>query len=432
MPAQFDRRSLLAAAALSPLAAACAARAPVRPAAIDTEKLAGAGALIDRLVAEGKIAGGAVRIAGAGETLYERRAGFADIDAGRAIAPDTIYRLYSMTKPVTAAAVMCLVDDGSLDLADPVARFAPEFSDLKVLVSAKDGELVTEPARAMRVIDLLVHTSGVSNSWNPGPIPALYRKEGLVSGQYIHDPDFKGLPDFAARLARVPLQFQPGTQWLYSFATDIAGHIVERISGKSFGAFLKERLFEPLGMTDTDFYVPEGKADRLASMYAIKDGALVLAEAGAASPFLKQPTVESGSAGLLTTIEDYGRFASMLAGLGAWRGVRVMSAESARVMMSSQVSETVLGDTLEKFMSVGAGGDGRGMGAALGGAVLADPSKTTRRGIKGEYGWGGAASTTFIAIPEIGVDATLMTQLFPSGTLPLRDWLKEAVYAAVA
>jgi len=429
----LDRRRLLSAAAMAPLAAIpfSAARAKAVSGKLNPKRLTAVSALIDSLVGEGKIAGGSARVSVKGEPMVEHYAGAADLASNRAIAPDTIYRIYSMTKPVTAAAVMILLDDGKLSLSDPVTRFLPEFENLRVYVGEEDGEMRTEPAQTMRILDLLAHTSGISNSWNPGPIAPLYRRLGLNAGKFIHDPEMKGLSDFAARLSHAPLQFQPGAQWLYSFSPDVAGLVVERASGMSFSAFLKARLFDPLGMKDTDFHVPADKASRLASMYSLKDGALVLAEAAKSSPFLTKPSAESGAAGLLSTLSDYDRFAAMLARLGRYDGGRILREETARTMMASHVSPEVLGQTLSKFMAFGAGGTGGGMGAALGGAVLVDPDLSDKPGVKGEYAWGGAASTTFFVVPELGLDAVLMTQLFPSGTLPLLDQLKAAVYKAV-
>ncbi|PQA87128.1 serine hydrolase domain-containing protein [Hyphococcus luteus] len=435
MTALFTRRSTLAAAASAPLTAlalpSCVAKkSPARM--FDIGRLSAAGEMIDGLIESGQIPGGAVRISQHGELLFEHYAGKADIASGKNIAPDTIYRAYSMTKPVTAAAIMLLVEDNKLSLNDPVTAYVPEFSDLAVYVSQDGEKIVSEPAGVMRVAHLLTHTSGLSNSWNPGPISPLYRKAGLVSAKYVYDPEFSaGLSEFAARLGKIPLQFQPGSQWLYSISPDIAGLVVERVTGASFSAFLKERIFNPLGMEDADFYVPAPKAERLASMYALKEGSLILAEAATGSPFLTKPYAESGSAGLLCTLSDYHRFADMLAGFGEAGGARVMSRKSVRTMTAPHVGADVLGDTFQKFMGFASGGSGLGMEMALGGAVLTEPAAAEKPGLKGEYTWGGAASTTFFAVPEAGLSATLMTQLFPSGTLPLRDMLKTAVYQAM-
>lgn len=414
-------------------AAPGAALAHLVPPAVDIDpaRLGGVDALLDRLVARGLLAGASVQVAQHGRVLRERFVGQADIAAARRFGPDAILRLYSMTKPVTAAAIMMLYEDGALLLTDPVSKYVPEFAALRVHVAGEGEAMRTEPARPMRIVDLLVHTSGISNSWNPGPIAPLYVKAGLTAGTYIHDARIKGLPDVATRMATVPLTFQPGTRWLYSFATDIAGLVVERASGMGFGAFLETRLFRPLGMTDTGFFVPPDKAGRLASNYGLKAGALQLVEAGAGSPFLNPPSAQSGAAGLLSTLGDYGRFAAMLAQGGTYRGTTILSRAGAALMMSNHVPPAILADTLERFMAVGTGGSGGGAGYALGGAVLQDVGLSHNEGVQGEYTWGGAASTTFWAAPSIGLSVVMMTQLMPSGTLPLRDWLKAAVYRAL-
>ena len=426
-----NRRHVLALAAAAPIAGLAGGCMPRRvshvPAGLDASA-----SFLDGLVANGRLPGGGIRISRNGEVLLEHFAGKADIGSGRDIAADTIYRAYSMTKPVTAAAIMLLVDEDKVALEDPVARHVPEFDGLSVM-SMVDGEMLESgPAGEMRISHLLAHTSGLGNSWSPGPIAQRYRQTGLISTAYPYDPAFAdGLPEVAKRLGEIPLQFEPGTQWFYSISTDIAGLVVERASGQSFGTFLKKRLFEPLEMPDTGFHVPTAKADRLASVYTAKTDGLSLREAAQESPFLNQPYVESGSAGLVTTLGDYGRFAAMLAGLGRTRGVRVLSEASARTMLSPQVQSKVLGARFGQFMDFATGGSGRGMSMALGGAVLADPSASDIPGVQGEYTWGGAASTTFFAVPELGLEATLMTQLFPSGTIPLRDLLKQSVYEAL-
>lgn len=426
-----NRRQLLALTAAAPfagLAGGCMTRRVSQvPAGLDAST-----AFLDELVADGRLPGGAIRISRNGEVLLEYFAGKADIESGRAIAADTIYRAYSMTKPVTAAAIMVLVDEGKVALQDPVARHVPEFEGLSVMPPADGEPPRTGPAGDMRIRHLLAHTSGLGNSWSPGPIAQRYRQAGLISTAYPYDPAFTGgLSEVARRLGEIPLQFEPGTQWFYSISTDIAGLVVERASGQSFGTFLKERLFDPLEMPDTGFHVPAAKAGRLASVYTAGTDGLSPSEAARESPFLSPPYVESGSAGLVTTLGDYGRFAAMLAGLGRSRGVRVLSEASARTMLSPQVPSEVLGARFGEFMDFATGGSGRGMSMALGGAVLAGPSASDVPGVQGEYTWGGAASTTFFAVPELGLEATLMTQLFPSGTIPLRDLLRQSVYGAL-
>lgn len=427
-----DRRQLLSALGGLTFAASTAqAGSTTTPGTIDSARLTAVDQLLKELVDGGKLAGASAQVAQHGRVLHESFAGVADLADARRIAPDTIFRIYSMSKPVTACAVVLLQEDGALKLDDPVSTYVPELTDMRVWLEGEGETMRTEPARPIRVQDLLTHVSGISNSWNPGPIAPLYLQAGLRAGAYIHDPAIQGLPDVARRMAGVPLSFQPRSRWLYSFAPDIAGLVVERASGMSFGAFLRQRIFAPLGMVDTGFHVRPDDAPRMAASYGMAQGRLALIEAAAKSPFLKPPSAESGAAGLVSTLPDYGRFAAMLAGEGVVAGTRVMSRASARLMMASHVPAEVLGGTLDQFMGFGGGGTGGGLGQALGGVVIVDAAQSKAGGVNGEYGWGGAASTTFFAAPLLGLSAVLMTQLTPSGLLPLRDRLKAAVYGAL-
>lgn len=401
------------------------------PPEIDQGRLGGADALMDRLVGEGLVAGAAVQVAQHGRSIYERTVGWADLSERRPIAKDTIYRIYSMTKPVVATAAMILVEAGKLRLDDSVEKYVPEFAHLRVYAGGEGHHMETVPARRMTVEHLLTHTSGLSNSWNPGHVSKLYKGVGLSAGSWLHDPEIKGLPDFAARLARVPLEFQPGTAWLYSYSPDVAGLVIERASGMPFGEFLKDRIFRPLGMADTGFSTGEGNADRLAASYARAFGRLIRIEDAARSPFRIPPAAESGAAGLVSTLSDYGRFAQMLACGGALGRTRILSAASAKSIMSSHVDPQVLGPRLQKFAPFGLGGKGEGMGFGLCGAILSGVKAGSARAPVSEYTWGGAASTTFWVSPEIELSVVFMTQLTPSGALPLRDWLREAIYGAL-
>lgn len=385
-------------------------------------------ALLERLVAEKKVAGAAIRVAKGGEALYRRSLGLADIAAGAPLAEDAICRAYSMTKPVAAAAVMRLVEQGRVELDAPIGGLVPELAKLNVLAGPQSPiEDVRPAARPVTVRQVLTHTAGFTNNWSPGPVARRYGELGLTGGAWFRDPRIGGLGGFAERLAQAPLVFEPGGAWLYSMAFDLCGLVVERATGGTFGEFLQAEVFTPLGMVDTGFFVPEAKAARLASVYRRGPDGLVLQEAGEGSPFLGKPFGEAGASGLVTTLEDYGRFADALAGGGARKGARVLSRESVRQMTSPQVAAEVLGDALVRFAGAGSGAAGEGLGFGLGGSVVTDPHRTGAPGRKGDYSWGGAASTTFFASPELGVSAVLMVQLFPSGTYPLHDWLKTAV-----
>lgn len=386
-------------------------------------------ALLSRLIHDRQLAGVAVRIARDGEVLFRRAYGWADVEDNRPLGGDAIYRAYSMTKPVAAAAVALLAEDGRLDLDAPLAERLPELAELQVLRAPESAANDTRPARsAPTARHLLTHTAGFTNNWNRDSAAAVYTRLGLIGGAWFRGRDVRGLGDFAARLGQAPLLFDPGRGWNYSLAFDLCGLLVERVSGQSFGRFLEARLFRPLGMTDTGFFVPAAATDRLTSIYLRRAGVLVRQESGAESPFLLRPNAEAGASGLVTTLEDYGRFADAVSGMGVRKGVRVMATATVRTMTSPQVAQDVLGDALQRFSRVGSGAAGSGLGFGLGGSVVVDPAATRAPSRRGDYSWGGAASTTFFASPALGLSAVLMTQFQPSGTYPLHDDLKTAVF----
>lgn len=388
-------------------------------------------ALLDKIVSEGIVAGAAVSVARRGETLFARSRGLASLESRRPLEPDAIWRIYSMSKPIAACAVLLLADDGVLTLDDPVARWIPEFSDMRVVGQRPEDSATTARARTMTVRHLLTHTSGLTNSWNGDAVSPLYLEAGLAARTCFHDPAIHGLDDYASRLGRLPLAYQPGTQWKYSISPDIAGLVVQRAAGRPFGAFLRERLFDPLGMSDTGFHVPEDKSHRLADVYA-RDakGGLVLKEAAEGSPFLRAPSVESGAAGLVSTLADYTRFAQMIANGGRGGGRAVLSEAAIGELCASQVPAQVLGRSLVAFASLGSGSAGEGLGMGLCGSVVLDPAASGLPGHVGDYSWGGAASTTFVASPASGLSIVFMTQLWPSGSYRFLDWLKIAVHDA--
>lgn len=374
-------------------------------------------ARLRRFVEDGTLPFASIRIAQRGKVLAE-----AQIPGVEPIGPDSLYRIYSMTKPVVAVAAVLLVEDGKLALEDPVANYIPEFADLKV---ATDSPERLEPARPMTVAHLLTHTSGLANSWGDARVAPLYRKAGLTAAAWMYDPEIDGLDGFGRRLAALPLEFQPGSNWLYGYGLDIAGLVVERISGQRLGDFLKHRLFDPLGMTATGFFVPEGHADRLTGLYNVRDGGIVRVADGSERAPLKRPFADAGSAGLVSTLEDYGRFADMLANGGARGDVRVMSEASARLLMTPYGSQEALLPSLLRFGSYAPGS----VGQALGGITRLDDRSGP--GSAGEYAWGGAAGTGFWATPGLGLSVTVMTQLMPVSAVPARDMLRPLVYAAL-
>ncbi len=379
------------------------------------------------LIDEKRIPGAAILVAHDGRIAHIGLLGAMDVEQERPVERDTIFRIYSMTKPVAAVAVMMLVEEGKLQLSDPVERYVPELAGLQVYTGGSGDAVTTEPAaRAPTVEDLLMHTAGFTLSFQLGtPIAGMYKQAGLVSGQWYHDPKVQGLPDIAARLGKLPLAYQPGAQWHYGIGIDIAGLVVERVSGQSFEAFLKTKLFDPLGMADTGFSVPADKANRLAASYAAsRGGGMTLVEPSASGPYLGAPTVFSGSGGLVSTLDDYFRFAQMLANGGELDGVRVLKAETVDTLMTNHLRADQSGQ-LPLMARLADGGDGANLGFGYGGSVAISGDYA------GEYGWGGAASTVFWVDRKNAVVAVFMTQVLPSGTVPVRDTLHDVVYQAL-
>lgn len=367
-------------------------------------------------VESGRLPFASLRIARGGQVLAE-----AHVPGVEPVGPDSLYRIYSMTKPVVAAGAVLLVEDGALSLEDPVAEFVPEFAQLEVLA----GPGQRQPARAMTVGQLLTHACGLANSWSDAKVAPLYREAGLVAARWMYDPEIGGLAGFAERLGALPLEFQPGADWAYGYGLDIAGLVIERISGERLGAYLRRRIFDPLGMAATGFFVPAARAAALAGLYVVRDDGLIRVSDGSERAPLQRPVADAGSSGLVSTLEDYGRFADMLANAGVRGQVRVMAPESVRLLTTAYGPQAPLLPSLMRFGGYGPGS----VGQALGGVVRLDDRSGP--GSAGEYAWGGAAGTGFWATPGLGLSVTLMTQLMPAAAAPVRDALRPLVYAAL-
>ncbi|MFN4296287.1 MAG: serine hydrolase domain-containing protein [Brevundimonas sp.] len=406
----IDRRTLM----ISGAAFAGLAAGPARASdALDPVVLR-----LREFVEQGALPFASLRVAQRGRVLVE-----AHIPGVETIGPQSIYRIYSMTKPVVAAGAVLLMEDGDLRLDTPVAGIVPEFADLQVL---GEGD-ARVPARVMTVGHLLTHTCGLANSWGDARVAPLYRQAGLTAAAWMYDPEIGGLAGFARRLGELPLDHQPGADWLYGYGLDIAGLVIERINGERLGDFLKHRIFDPLGMADTGFYMPEDRADRLAGLYTAGEDGLTRVASGAELNPLRRPLADSGSGALVSTLSDYGRFADMLANGGALDGARIMSAESARLMMTPWGPQDHIESRLRQFY--GGRLEGR-MGQALGGVTRLDDGSGP--GSTGEYAWGGAAGTGFWATPGLGLSVTMMTQVMPAGAAPSRDALRPLIYEALA
>jgi CubicO group peptidase (beta-lactamase class C family) len=356
-----------------------------------------------------------------GKTIYREKFGWQDIQAQKPVAFETIFRIMSMSKPVTAVAAMLLYEEGHFDLNTPIHRFLPAFENPKVLISrdAETGEVKTEEAASpITFRHLFTHTSGISYGGSPDdPVDHLYR-------QVLHDPakspSLDTLPGFIEHLATLPLACQPGTQWRYGFSLDVLAALVEVISGMSFPDFLKARLFEPLGMHDTGFTVPEDKLNRLATLYrqGPAEGTLVPREAP-----VPMPVMMWGGGGLVSTLDDYSRFAAMLAQGGIHDGTRLLSPTTTRMFSMNWADPAAL----PSFVAANPPVNG-GYGLSLGTAVLLDPSPTGKFGNPGEFYWGGAFGTYFWIDPQESLYGVLMTQLDPNWAYPIPWQFKQMVY----
>ena len=351
--------------------------------------------------------------------------GHADIARGVKLSEDTIFRIYSMTKPLTTVAAMMLYEEGRFQLDDPVARFLPCFANMRVYSGGSRGKFETVPAeRDITFRDLMTHTSGLTYGFMEAhPVDAAYRANG-IDFQTSEAP----LGEVVERLAALPLIAQPGRAWNYSVASDVLGHLVAVISGQEFGHFLQERVLDPLGMSDTGFHVPSGKIARFAANYAPRaSGGLALIDDPQSSIFAAPRQIASGGGGLCSTVFDYLRFCRMMLNKGALEGVRLLGRKTVELMTSNHLGGDMADMGSPRFSELSY----TGIGFGLGFSVMLDPAKAQIVGTKGEYAWGGAASTAFWVDPGEEMIVILLTQLTPSSTYPIRRELRVLSYAAV-
>jgi CubicO group peptidase (beta-lactamase class C family) len=386
-----------------------------------------------RYIDPGKIAGCQVAIARHGHVGYFESFGLRDRERNAPVEEDTIWRIYSMTKPITAVALMTLYERAMFQLTDPVTRFIPQWRDLKVKERAEDGsERLVDPKQPMTVRDLLTHMSGLGFGGGP-TLREMFAPQNAGAGAPPASRAGSGatLETMIERYAGYPLEFHPGTRWLYSVSTDVCGRLVEIISGQRFDEYLRETIFEPLGMHDTAFLVPEEKAGRFAACYLRDPGKrLVLADDPEQSRYLREPTFLSGGGGLVSTTPDYLRFCQMLLNGGELDGARVLGRKTVELMTCNHLPG---GADLQAVTVMGEYGETGfpGMGFGLTVAVAQAPAVTGVIGSGGEYMWGGAASTTFWVDPAEDLTVVFMTQLLPSGTFNFRSQLKALVYPAI-
>ena len=377
-------------------------------------------------VENGKLAGALVTISRRGETVYTALAGVADRERNTPLQEDTIFRVYSMTKPITSVAFMMLVEEGLVGLDDPVHRFIPSWRDLGVFVSGVPGAFqVTRASAPMRIIDLLRHTSGLTYDFQARTnVDAAYRKFKIgVSDSGVP------LDRMIELLAQTPLEFSPGEAWNYSVSTDVLGYLVGLISGIPFERFLREKILEPLEMIDTGFHVPAEKHQRLAACYSLDPkGNVVLQDDPADSRYLRPPPFVSGGGGLVSTAADYMKFCQMLLNGGAANGHRFLGPKTIALMTMNHLPAGR--ELSEMSCSLFSEAAYAGLGFGLGFAIVLDRAKTMTPGNVGEYFWGGAASTAFWIDPKDQIATVFMTQLLPSSSYPIRQQLRTLVYSA--
>ncbi len=378
---------------------------------ISSERLERVNKLMHKYVDSERIAGAVTLIARKGKVVHFESMGKQSIAGDAPMTPDTIVRIYSMTKPITSVALMMLYEEGAFHLDDPVEKFIPAFENQQVFVGGTADNPKLEPVKnKMTVRHLLTHSSGLSYGiFSNTPVDTLYRRS--TGGTWWADQKV-----LSETLGEMPLLFEPGERWHYSLATDVLGYLVEVLSGQAFDDFLQERIFGPLKMVDTGFYVPADKIDRFASNHGIgPDGNLIVVDPAATGQFSRDPGFLSGGGGLVSTASDYIRFAQMLLNGGQLDGVRILGRKTVDYMTINHID----------------GVHAPGYGFGLGFSVRLEDKAPGVIGTTGTYGWNGAANTHYFADPEEELIGLFMTQLMPYGRYPLLPEFRVALYQAL-
>lgn len=380
----------------------------------------------EKYVQTGKLPGAQVQVLRKGELVHEAVVGQADRERSVGLTRDSVYRIYSMTKPITSLAFMMLVEEGKVALDDPVTRFIPEWKNLGVYAAGTGPWMTTPTARPMQMVDLLRHTSGLTYGFQTRTnVDAAYRALKVADRDRSLDT-----VRFVDELSRLPLEFSPGDAWNYSISTDVLGVLIERITGQPFQEVLRQRIFEPLGMSETSFIVREDQKSRFAACYLpTPQGGMKLLDDPATSAYLSTPVFYSGGGGLVSTADDYMKFCRMLLAGGLYNGHRLVSPSTLRLMTANHLPGGK--DLTALSRSLFSESTNAGVGFGLGFAVVFDPVQTLMPSSVGEYYWGGAASTAFWIDPREEIAVVFMTQLLGSSTYPLRRELRTLVYSAL-
>lgn len=380
-----------------------------------------------RYIDDGRLTGWQIAVMRHGKVVHHSTAGERHREDGVAWTDDTIVRMYSMTKPITSVAAMMLYEEGAFELKDPVSRFIPSYADVRVHRGGSAFKPVTEAVtEPMRIWHLLTHTSGLTYGFHHQHVTdALYRAAGFEWGQPA-GMDLEGACDAWAAL---PLAFQPGTEWNYGVSTDVLGRVVEVVSGQTLAEFFDERIFGPLGMTETGFHVPGERTDRVARLYGPDPATGEAVPSPLDFVVTSPPTMLSGGGGLWGTAADYLRFTRMLLNRGELDGARLLGSRTVDYMTQNHLPG---GADLEAFgRPLFAETSFDGVGFGLGFSVQIDPAANRVLSSGGEYAWGGAASTAFWCDPHEDLAVVFLTQLLPSSTHPIRPQLKQLVYQAL-
>lgn len=355
--------------------------------------------------------------------VFKEKYGWQDIEAGIPLSFDTIFRIMSMTKPVTAVAAMLLYEEGKFDLNTPVESFLPAFKNMKVLHnSSREGLIQVEAAQhPITFRHLFTHTSGIGYYGDSTSLLADFYQDALAP--FVNSETSYSIQDFVGELAKLPIAFEPGSSWLYGFNLDVLGALIEVISDRPLDVFLKERVFSPLGMSDTDFFLPESKNSRLAVLYARDPEGNGLVRQDMLVPL---PVAMWGGGGLVSTLDDYGRFAAMLANQGLLDDFQFISPTTIAMFSTNYISPEAKSAFASASPEINSG-----YGFSLGTAVLLDPQATGRFGNIGEFYWGGAFSTYFWIDPVESLSAVVMTQLNPNWAYPIPWQVHQLVYQAL-
>lgn len=405
-------------AAQYPLAQAPARQRP-NDVGLSSEKLKQVSAALNGYVTDGKLAGGVLLVARRGQVAFLEAFGQRDVEARSPMREDTMFRIASQTKALVSTAVMMLQEDGRLLITSPVGKYLPEFRETSVAVPRSGGGYdVVKAKRAITIRDLLTHTSGVG--YGGGPASDQWEKAG-ITGWYFADRD-EPIRDTVSRMAALPFESQPGERWVYGYSTDILGALAERVSGQPLDELLRTRIFAPLGMTDTHFYVPASKKDRLATVYSIgpsgqlertpDQGGMVSQGAYASGPKMSF----SGGAGLVSTARDYARFLQMMLNGGELDGKRLISRKTVELMTTNHLRGIPYND---------------GQGFGLGFSVVTDVGARGIPGSLGEFGWGGAYHSTYWVDPKEQMAVVYLTQLLPAGDVDDHAKVRALLYAAL-